>query len=249
MNFVTYLINLDRAPMRRAYMEEQLNRYQLPFTRIAAVSGDALVEPIKGFNERAYHLRTGKQKNKNEIGCYFSHLKVMETFLGSDAQYALVLEDDAQLPPELSALLKATIAHRECWDLLRLSSSRKGEYKVLVGLDSTYQLAINFKVLKNTAAYLINRRAAAACVKNMQPMRQPYDVALDRDWAIGFKTACIVPFPVKLSDHEGQISKAPRIRLFRSTTFHLFHFIDRVRRRRWRKRVFEQAKSETNPSA
>ena len=56
----------------------------------------------------------------------------------------------------------------------------------------------------------------------------PYDVALDRDWDYGFRTACIVPFPVKLEvDVPGQIPKARRIWFYRATTFHLFHLLTR----------------------
>lgn len=237
MSFVTFMINLDRAVERRAEMEEQLNRLALPFTRIPAVLGDALDEPIVGFDERGFNIRTGKHKNKREIGCYFSHLKVIEAFLQTDAEHALVLEDDAVLPTNLLQLLNSAIEHGDKWDLLRLSSSRKGEFMTIANLCDGYSLAINKKVLKNTAAYMISRRAAKAILQYLRPMRLPYDVALDRDWTMGIRTACVTPFPVQLSDVPGQIPKAPRIRLYRSTTFHLLHLIDRLRRAAYRKKV------------
>lgn len=248
MKFATYLINLDRAVERREFMEAQLQELGLEYTRVPAVLGTDLDEPIDGFDETGFKIRTGKHRNPGEIGCYFSHLNVLEAFLESDQEFALVLEDDAQLPDELPSLLGAAMAHRDHWDLLRLSSSREGEYRPIVDLDEMHQLVINLKVLKNTAAYFINRRAAAACLEHLRPMRLPYDVALDRDWTMNFRTACIIPFPVKLSNHEGQIAKAPRVRLFRSTTFHLFHLLDRLRRRRWREQIFQAVKLQADPS-
>ena len=238
MKFATYLINLDRAVERRQFMESQLYKLGIEYTRIPAVLGTDLKDPIDGFDEMGFKMRTGKHRSPGEIGCYFSHLQVLKTFLEGEDSYALVLEDDAHLPDDLLSLLNSALAMRDRWDLLRLSSSREGEYWVLAGLDEKRQLAINLKVLKNTAAYLINRYAAERCLESLLPMRRPYDVALDRDWTMNFKTACVVPFPVELSNCAGQILKASRVRVFRSTTFHLYHLVDRFRRRRWRKKVF-----------
>lgn len=230
VSFRTYLINLDRAEERLKQMDDQLKRLGLSYTRISAVLGDDLKEPIAGFDERAFNIRTGKHKNKREIGCYFSHLKTIQAFLETDSRHALVLEDDAELPDDTIHLLDAASQKGDKWDLLRLSSSRQGKFITLDPLPGGRSLAINTKVLKNTAAYMINRRAAEAILKHLQPMQWPYDVALDRDWTMGIRTACIVPFPVKLSEVAGQIPKARRTRLYRATTFHLFHLLDRLHR-------------------
>lgn len=243
MSFQTYLINLDRAKERLQQMDDQLQRLGLNYTRISAVLGDDLKEPIAGFNERAFNIRTGKHKNKREIGCYFSHLKVIEAFLRTDSSHALILEDDAELPNDTIHLLEVACQKGDKWDLLRLSSSRQGKFTTLDSLPGGRSLAINTKVLKNTAAYMINRRAAEAILQHLQPMQWPYDVALDRDWTMDIRTACIVPFPVQLSEVAGQIPKARRIRLYRATTFHLFHFIDRFRRTIYRRNVLGIKKS------
>lgn len=108
-------------------------------------------------------------------------------------------------------------------------------------MSSDSELVYNTRVLKNTGAYVINRKAAKACVDKMLPMCLPYDVALDRDWDFGFKTACIIPFPVACEDFATQINKAKRIRLYRSTTFHLFHTLTRYQRIKHRKRYAREA--------
>jgi len=235
MNFKTFLINLDRADQRLAQMHTQLEALGIDYTRIPAVLGDLLEEPIDGFAERPFQIRTGKQTNKREIGCYFSHLKALGAFLESDAEHALILEDDAILPEDMVPLLDDALKYASQWDLLRLSSSREGEYVNFAKLIGDRRLAVNMSVLKNTAAYVINRSAAKQCLKHLSPMRLPFDVALDRDWTMSFQTACIHPFPVALQDVPGQIPKSPRVRLFRATTFHFFHLLDHVRRRRYRK--------------
>lgn len=231
-----YVINLGDATARMAHMQAELARIGLDFTRIEGVLGDRLPEPVAGFDERKYNILTGKQRNKREIGCYFSHLEALRGFLAGDAAFALVLEDDVHLPDELPALLASAIQHGTHWDLLRLTSSRQGTFLQIARLDEQHDLAYNTKVLKNTGAYLINRNAAERCLRQMVPMRLPYDVALDREWDYGFKTACIVPFPITLENFPGQIPKAPRIRIFRATTFHLFHLITRIQRKTYRSR-------------
>ncbi|ORJ59044.1 glycosyltransferase family 25 protein [Geothermobacter hydrogeniphilus] len=244
MNFHAYVINLEHATARWEHMRDQLEHSTIPYTRIEGVYGDRLNEPVADYDERRYQVRTGKETNKREIGCYFSHIKAMRTFLQSDLPYALILEDDVSLPENIIPLLTEATTHDENWDMLRLTSSREGDFLHFAQLSGCYQLAYNLKVLKNTGAYFLNRHAAECCVNRMLPMSLPYDVALDRDWDFGFKTACIVPFPIQLEEEfPGQIPKARRIRLYRSTTFHLFHLRTLLERRRHRRRYYRQAQA------
>lgn len=234
-NVATYVINLARATERMQHMRTQLNGLSVPFTRIEAVLGKELNLPIPEFDEKKFNILTGKQANPGEIGCYLSHIQTLRTFLDSEASYALVLEDDVNLPENLMQILASACTHGSHWDLLRLTSSREGAFLPIASLVEPYQLGYNTRVLKNTGAYFINRNAAELIIKHLLPMRLPYDVALDREWDCGFKTACIYPFPIKLEPFEGQINKAPRIRLFRATTFHLFHLYSRLQRKKHRK--------------
>ncbi|HEX5791431.1 MAG TPA: glycosyltransferase family 25 protein, partial [Luteolibacter sp.] len=168
--FETYLINLDRATERMARMDRQLQALGISYTRIPAVDGANLSKPYPGFDEAGFRLRTGKQPNPWEIGCHLSHLSAFEAFLQGDARHALILEDDAQLPDDFVALLKQALDHAGCWNLLRLSSTREGRYITLSPLLNGRRLVVDTRVLKNTAAYLIDRRAAALCLERMRPM-------------------------------------------------------------------------------
>jgi len=237
----TYVINLRDASERWTHMKETLDHVGLDYTRIDAVLGKDLEEPIVEFNERRFNILTGKHKNYGEIGCYLSHIKALTEFLKSDSDYALILEDDVNLPDHLPKLIDEAIAHGQHWDLLRLSSSRDGQYLKIENMSFNSELVYNTKVLKNTGAYVINRKAAQACIDKMLPMSLPFDVALDRDWDYDFKTACIIPFPVACEDFATQINKAKRIRRYRSTTFHLFHILTRYQRIKHRKRYAREA--------
>lgn len=237
MRISTLLINLDRATDRLQQMDEQLQRLGISYRRVAAVEGATLAEPIDDYDKAGYRIRIGKQTNKNEIGCYFSHINAMRALLDSDASHALILEDDALLPDDIHALLEELLEHGEHWDMVRLSSSRIGVYLPVCDLSADRRLVINTRVLKNTAGYLINRKGAERCLDCLLPMQRPYDVAIDRDWSMGLRTACVIPFPITSGEAASQIPQAPRARFWRSTTFHLLHFADHVRRRIHRKGV------------
>ena len=239
-----FIINLDKATERMKHMHSEIESTEIPYTRIEAVYGPSLAQPIKGFNEKRFNILTGKVQNLREVGCYLSHMRALEAFLESDAEYGLILEDDVKLPTNLPQLLDKSIDHCLHWDLLRLSSSRKGEFLKITELTKDYQLVYNTKVLKNTGAYLVNRAAAKSCTQKMLPMCLPYDVALDREWDFNIRAACIDPFPVKLENFPTQISqRSKRIRLYRSTTFHLFHILTRYQRIKHRKKYARDAKS------
>lgn len=250
MKFHTYIINLQHATKRWEHMRANLASLGLPYTRIEAVYGDQLTAPITGYNPWKYHLLTGKVTNKREIGCYISHIKAMEAFLKSTHSYALILEDDVTLPNQIESLLASACEQGKWWDMLRLTSSRQGAFLPFAPLPSGHALAYNRRVLKNTGAYFVNRHAAHCCVTKMLPMCLPYDVALDRDWQYGFKTACIAPLPVELeNEFPGQIPKAKRLWFFRATTFHFFHLLTWFERRYYRGRYWRAARSGAGAQA
>tara|TARA_X000000950_G_scaffold36329_2_gene38831 strand:- start:2011 stop:2790 length:780 start_codon:yes stop_codon:yes gene_type:complete len=239
----TFIINLKDATERWHHMKEALDKVGLSYTRIDAVLGKDLEKPIHEFNEKRFNVLTGKHKSHGEIGCYLSHIKALKEFLKSSSDHALILEDDVNLPDHLPKLITEAITHSQHWDLLRLSSSRDGQYIKIANMSSDSQLVYNTKVLKNTGAYVINRKAAKSCVDKMLPMCLPYDVALDHDWDLGFKTACITPFPVACEGFATQINKAKRIRRYRSTTFHLFHLLSHIRRIKYRNKCAQEARN------
>lgn len=220
-------------------MHADLDALKIPRTWVAAIHGDDLTLPIDEYDERKFKILTGKVANKRMVGCYLSHMKALREFLKSDQPTALILEDDAVLPEQTTALLTAILEHKADWDMVRLSSEREGRYLPFASLPHGFKLAYNTRVLKNTAAYLVNRHAAQCCVNKMLPMCLPYDIALDREWDFGFRTACVTPFPVELNENQpSQIPRANRIRIFRATTFHLFHYLTHFQRRFHRTRYF-----------
>lgn len=90
-------INLDRCPDRAQAMQAQLARLGMGWvTRHAATDGAECTLPA------ATQLLPG------EVACFLSHLRVLEQ--AAPDGFTLVLEDDAELSPQLPELLDTIVA-------------------------------------------------------------------------------------------------------------------------------------------
>ncbi|WP_064710967.1 glycosyltransferase family 25 protein [Rhizobium bangladeshense] len=192
----TYLINLDRAPLRRFRMERLLAGFGLAYERVAAVDGAAISLPHRGFDEKSYLSRHGRRPNPFEIGCYLSHVECARRFLAGDAEFALVLEDDLDFDDDFAELLDAALRHHAHWDVLRLSTVNSGRKHRVKPLTASRALAIALTREKGSGAYVINRKAAQWIAGALLPMRLPYDLAFDLEFDDGLRACFVDPLPV-----------------------------------------------------
>ena len=191
-----FVINLDRSPDRMAVMQERLARTGLPWQRIRAVDGGSLdLRRCPEIDVRGYELRHGKTLVSSEAGCYLSHLDAMRAFLRSTADVALLLEDDADFPPNFLPLLRELLQHGPAWDIVKLSSFHSGTPVPLVPLVPPYALAVPLSRHCNSNSVLINRHAARVLLHSLLPMQLPYDHALERAWLFGLKLRVVTPSP------------------------------------------------------
>ena len=121
------VVNLERDTERMRMTADALSDIGLSFERLSAVIGaDAL-------NERQTSTRQilGRDLYPGEVGCYLSHLKAIDRFLATDAQYGLVLEDDAasisDTADRLAALIEV-LPRLPIWDVVNIGRSVKSEH-------------------------------------------------------------------------------------------------------------------------
>jgi glycosyl transferase, family 25 len=199
----TWIINLDRAPDRLARISAQLQRLNLPFSRLPAVDARALTpEQAGALDEASYRRLHGKTPVAGELGCYLSHVEVMRRFLASPAQAALVLEDDALLSDSLPAVLQGLLQHPARWDMVKLSAVHSGTPVPVLDVAPGHQLAVMLSRCTGSSAYLMNRRAATAYLQGLLPMQLPYDHVFDLGWRFGLKVRLVTPTPCQ---HDEQI--------------------------------------------
>lgn len=195
----TWVINLDRAPERLARISAQLQQLQLPYTRLAAVDARALTPAQKALlDEPGFHRKHGMTPVPGELGCYLSHVAVMRAFLASQAEFALVLEDDVLLQASLPAVLQGLMDNPTRWDVAKLSAVHRGTPQPYLEVAPGHQLAVMLSRCTGSSAYLMNRRAAEAYLREpggLLPMQLPYDHVFDQGWRFGLKFRLVTPTP------------------------------------------------------
>lgn len=209
----TWVINLDRAPERLARIHAQLQALGLPYTRWPAVDARALTPAQKAaLDEPAFHRKHGMTPVPGELGCYLSHVEVMRAFLASEAQFAMVLEDDVLLQPSLPAVLQGLMQHPTRWDVVKLSAVHRGTPQPYLELAPGHQLAVMLSRCTGSSAYLMNRHAAQAYLREpggLLPMQLPYDHVFDQGWRFGLKFRLVTPTPCGHDEHIASTITAP----------------------------------------
>ena len=112
-----YVISLKRMPERRKLMEAQLSRLGLEAEFVEGIDGLELSEATLKAN---YTDQGSDKMTPTEIGCAWSHRNVYKRLIDSEEEYALVLEDDAILPPEIVPFLELIPKIASDWELISL---------------------------------------------------------------------------------------------------------------------------------
>ena len=130
MKLITYVINLDDNVARMQEVARQMTALQWPFTRVSAFDGRK-VDPhrISDYDEARALAYMGRTLKGGELGCYFSHLDCAQRFLASDADYAIVLEDDMRIKSDALEVIQQSIgwlkAHNLSWYLMHIASEKR----------------------------------------------------------------------------------------------------------------------------
>ena len=109
-----FVINLERDRERREFMRGQLDCLRLPFEFFQGVYGRALTpdQLAECYTEAGAMRIQCRNLTPSEIGCALGHLGVYRQIVSRKIPYALVLEDDAEIPklqPEILEAIGKTI--------------------------------------------------------------------------------------------------------------------------------------------
>lgn len=182
-----YLINLDRRPdrgekLRQLYLRSDLGEV---LQRVPAIDGKkldmsqiqitdtALADVNRSKGSRGYRTEH-HQLTPGAVGCYLSHVKAWQEIAHGDKEYALILEDDAQLPPTIgNRMLSLSEAVPQDWDMLLFGyvlhrSSKK--YPRYTDVTRFFQLH----------CYLVTRE----CAKKMLQLPGLFPMSQQIDWQI-----------------------------------------------------------------
>lgn len=199
MKIQTFLINLDSSVERREKADQQLKAHKIDYQRISAVDGRQLnifEHPLYD-SQQSWKLM-GRDLLGAEIGCYLSHIKCLERFLETDADYLIVLEDDLSLDDDFLNTVKQTLTyleqHNPSWHLINIASKKRKFSKHITTIaEKELSFAYYFPVL--TLGLLWSRQGAMAFMNSQytQSISSPIDVTLQSWLSYSGKGLCIYP--------------------------------------------------------
>ena len=132
------VINLDRSYERLEFVSQGLNSSGLKWSRFPAIE-----LPESGWSDLEFYVKGQSKRfywddlSRGELGCFLSHLGVMEQFLSSDKTLLLDLEDDVEFTAESAQyLLKIldVLNHPDFgyWDCINLTSVYEKRRRILM---------------------------------------------------------------------------------------------------------------------
>jgi glycosyl transferase family 25 len=178
-NMKIYYINLDRSEDRKQSLESICSSQNIVSERITAIDGKKLDINDKKYEKAIHKIKWWFEKNNlsniGHFGCYLSHMKTYETFLQSNSEYCLILEDDIEL---LTNDLKSEIIKNmnnlpEDWNILLLGYEIDARKKNVKNGNKNTKLKnglLNITYFVGLHAYIINRKTAKILLENLQTL-------------------------------------------------------------------------------
>jgi glycosyl transferase family 25 len=190
----TLYINRDCDYSRRCEMELQLDREGLAYERVTAVEGVQVPAELRPefFSGDGLHGNL----TPGEVGCYASHLQIWRSVVARNLASALVLEDDALLPPSFRTKVDELLrAAPPGWDFIHLSGDSKRAVKHIASAGEAGSLVKYSRIPAGTVAYLISRQGAQK-LSAARARYWPVDTDIRRPWHYGLNVYGAMPFLV-----------------------------------------------------
>lgn len=207
----TYVVNMEKDADKRSRILSQMAEQEgLDCHLFKAVEGRRLSDEELGemVDFDALRSRYGNKATLPAVGCSLSHIAIYEDIANGDADYALVLEDDALLSPNLSEKLSGLrpwLVRSEPTAILltpefvyneREGVMRKKDF-------SLYKIGNGFM----TSGYVINKSGASLLSGSLRPVRYLAD-----EWgsfvAMGLSLYGVVPHLVSYPEGLGEIGRS-----------------------------------------
>ena len=173
---VLYCINMKNRPDRRKLFNSQPALQTLPpIQYVDAIQGSKLnvtndkriglqtrIQVLTQYRRSHYEIHS-----YGALGASLSHLKAWTEFLKTDSKYALIMEDDADLPTTFSVQVKDCLASLpSSWDILLLGWNYMPRDRHL-HQNTSYREVLQFV---GAHCYIVSRKAARALVNEALPI-------------------------------------------------------------------------------
>lgn len=169
---VIYLcINLPQSEDRRCSISEQAQKIGLDVQFVEAIAGKDLPPHVPDYDREERRKRYSYDLTPNEIACVLSHRKALCAFLESKAEYAVIMEDDALLDPNIKEGVSEIIQQLHGWEAAKLYGDDEGVLYSLgdeVGSCAAVHAVFPRKILWSSLGWLYTRSAAQKLLEGMR---------------------------------------------------------------------------------
>jgi glycosyl transferase family 25 len=162
------------AVERRKHISQDMVNLSLNYEFVDAIDGKELSGEEKNFFNPKRNLKD------SEIGCFLSHLRCYKKLLETDADFAVILEDDTKVTSELKSFLSSDFFVKD-YSLLFLLADDFGANGFVYQLSSEMSIFGQFEIFKLTSApyctnaYLISRKTAQLFLDENLSFNSPID--------------------------------------------------------------------------
>ena len=179
-NVIFLAINLPASQSRRDNLKEQEAKCGINIQLVEAVAGATLTDEQKSmYNAAKREACYTKHMTANEQACVHSFRKALTTFLASDAEYAVIMEDDVTLNENFTEGLDFIINRLGGWESCKLYTESSRMYEVFPPINGApVQPIFPRKFPWGAVCYLHSRKAAEVLVENMRDFYLPADTLI-----------------------------------------------------------------------
>lgn len=176
-NYQIYCINLKRREDRWQYMENLAAKHEFDLVRINAIDAKTEEETIKS----AGLINQGPVGTLGigTLACTLSHRKAWQTFLESDDEFGVFLEDDVVITSNFKADLDALIKQCNGIELLKLEAGGASKDGIVLGpvLNSGTPRNIRrcYQICTDAAGYVLSRSGAKQAIAGLSECQVPVD--------------------------------------------------------------------------
>ena len=192
-----WIISLERAAARRAYVVEGFTRLGIPFEIVDGIDGWHLSgEEQRRCSQTRALFEMGTRLTQGTLGCALSHLKVYERMVADAIPALVVMEDDALPTPQLMAALDELDRIPGDWDVVTFRSQFASSRPVPlpgVTIADGHQVCTYERVPFGAQCYLLRLETARRLLDVGYPVRMPADELLFRRWPAKLRTYGIEP--------------------------------------------------------
>lgn len=124
-----FVVNLKRRPDRRQLIESRLNALGIKnYEIIEAVDGQELPIDLNKLYDEQAAIIIHRQLKKTEIACSLSHIKIAQKIINDNIDYAIILEDDAELTVDFKNFIRDFKLEHNKFDFLILGSFSSNQF-------------------------------------------------------------------------------------------------------------------------